>query len=193
MPTPWIVSNIVLCILVLIETALLILLLRALGRLRQECGFSGGRVADRISGGLPVGMQAPLITGTDQQGRTVSLNDTKGSTRILAFISPGCAACAGAISALNNVLASDPDVTVLLVSGSDSAANRAYAAEHHLGIPLLTPRPGRGKEVYRVEGVPFVFMIDGAGVIRAAGVVNGDEEMQRLLSTAQAAALVHSS
>ncbi len=81
----------------------------------------------------------------------------------------------------------------LLIGGSDSAANRAYAAEHHVRIPLLTPSVGRGKEVYRVEGVPFVFVIDGAGMIRAAGVVNDDEQMQRLLDMAQATALIHSS
>lgn len=192
MPIPWIISNLVLWVVVLIETALLVMLLRALGTLRQEGGFSGGRVADRVSGGLPVGMQAPIITATDLEGHQISLDDLRGRNRILTFISPGCAACEGAISALNTVLASRHDIAVLLVGGPDREANRAYAAEHHARVPILTPKPGRGKEVYRVEGVPFAFVIDGAGVIRAAGVVNDDEHLSHLLSEAQVAELSRS-
>ncbi len=84
------VSIIALWVLVLFETVLLVLLLRALGQIKQQGGVSGNQVQASGEGGLSPGKKAPSFTATDYEGRVVRLDDFQGQRRILAFILPGC-------------------------------------------------------------------------------------------------------
>lgn len=75
---------------------------------------------------------------------------------------------------------------MLVIGGAAKAANDAYAIEQNATIPILTPDSRLAKEVYLVQGVPFVYILDEAAIIRAKGVVNGLEHLQQLLVSADA-------
>ena len=188
-PTIWIVSSIALWILVLFETGLLLLLLRALGELRQRGTFSPrGDMESPETWGLAIGEQAPSFLATDQDGKAVRLDDFQGQRRVLAFILPGCSSCTDTMKALNTFVRNEGDAPVLVIGGSDRELNQAYAVEHDAEMSILTPALGFDGERFRIRGVPFIFVLDEAGVIRAKGAVYGIEQLQELLTKAFALA-----
>ena len=116
MLTLWIVV-IVLGMLQLFEIGLLMFLLRGLGKMKQAGALSSTKqesspFADR---GLAIGTQAPEFVVTDHGGRSITLKNSDGSWRILAFVSPGCPACAMTIKTLDDTLQERPDIAILVV------------------------------------------------------------------------------
>lgn len=183
MLTLWIVV-IVLGVLEIFETVLLVMLLRALGEIRQKgSGRSAGTVHHQDVGGLSVGEQAPSFVVMNPEGKPVSLENFEGQRRILAFISPGCPACASAISIFNAILKAERDFTILVIGGPDRELNRSYAAKHRLQVPILTPQSNFDQEEYLVPVIPFVFVLDETGIIRARGPVIDHPHMHNLLAT----------
>lgn len=185
MLTLWIVV-IVLGVLELFETGLLLLLMRGLGKMKQAGALFSTKqesspFADR---GLAIGTQAPEFVVTDHSGRSITLKESDGSWRILAFVSPGCPACAMTIKTLDEALQEKPDIAILVIGSAARAANTAYAIEQNARMPVLTPDATLAKEVYLVQGIPFVYVLDEIGIIRAKGVVNSPEHLQQLLSGA---------
>ena len=183
-PTAWVVSMIALWVLVLIETGLLLLLLRALGQLRQQGTLSTKDTPSIATWGLNVGEPAPSFTAIDQYGKRISFADFSGQKRILAFISPNCSVCAGAIEAMNGIIEQERGIAVIAVGDIDRERNNVYAAEYQARMPVLTPAFTAEKDLYRVQGIPFVFAIDEAGIIRAKGVVNERGSLRELLASA---------
>jgi methylamine dehydrogenase accessory protein MauD len=180
--TFWIVSNIALWILVLVETGLLLRLLTLLGNLREQgVLLPAQRQSIPSFGGLEVGTHAPPFSAIDTNGNTVELQTFQKQRCILAFISPDCSACAGVVEAIQTIGSEEHCLTLLLIGDTNSEFNRVYAVEHGIQLPVLTPASGLAKNVYRIPGVPFVFMLDEAGVIRAKGVVNQREQLEDLL------------
>jgi len=138
MLTLWIVV-IVLGVLELFETALLVLLLRALGQIKQQGGLAGSQRQSSGINGLAVGEKAPSFVAVDQHDQTLRMDDFKGRKRILAFITPGCTPCAETIEVLNAFSQDAHDVAVLIVGDTDHQQNMMYAVEHHAQMPVLTP------------------------------------------------------
>lgn len=186
MPTIWIVSITALWLLVLFETGVLLLLLRALGEIRQQVRQSSAtHTSSPATGGLAIGEKAPAFTTVKQDGSVMNLDDFQGRKRVLAFILPGCPACRGAITALNMLVQEEHDLEVLVVGGPDRAVNGAYALEQQMHMPLLTPAIATlSQDAYGIPGVPFVFVLDERGIVRAKRVVNLQEHMRALLSVA---------
>lgn len=183
------ISTIALWVLVLFETVLLLLLLRALGILRQK-GVLAATEQPLELGGLDVGEQAPAFVAIDQGGNPVRLEDFQGRQCVLAFILPGCSGCIGTLDSLKAVLQDEHDLAVIVISDADKEANRAYAIKHNLQIPVLTPDPDL-VSVYRVRTFPFVFVLNEAGVIRTKGVVNVSEQLRSMLMTANGSIPAH--
>ncbi|HLG65312.1 MAG TPA: redoxin domain-containing protein [Ktedonosporobacter sp.] len=172
--------------MLLFETVLLLLLLRALGELRQHMASSGtGQSRFFADRGLPLESQAPMFVALDHEDRPVRLEDTQGRRRVLAFVSPGCPACETTIDALNDFLREQKSVAVFVIGGTDKKANRAYAAERKAEMPILTPDAKLAREVYLIQGIPFVYILDEKGVIKAKGIVNALEHLHQLLSEAE--------
>lgn len=134
-------------------------------------------------GGLPVGEKAPSFVAMDQEGKLVSLEDTEGRQRILAFVSPGCPACGNAISILNTLWQERNDFVILVIGGLELELNRSYAAKHKSRMPILTPRSNFEQEDYFVPVVPFIFVLDETGYIRARGPVIDRVHFHNLLAT----------
>jgi methylamine dehydrogenase accessory protein MauD len=134
--------------------------------------------------GLDIGEKAPSFVTVDQDGNTIRLEDFRGRRCLLAFISPNCSACPGTIRVLDRFRSVERDVAVLVIGASDRELNAKFAAEYDTLVPILTPDPGLAMELYHVRAVPFLFALDETGVIRAKGVVNREEHLHTLLTTA---------
>lgn len=180
--TLWIISSVALWVLVLFETTLLVLLLRALGELKQKGMFSPPDVSQLT--GLAVGVQVPAFVATRQNGDTFRLEDMRGQRCLLAFVSPDCSACSGAIKAIGSVQQEEYDLAIVVVSSAEAQKNERYAREYAVQLPIWSIPLSLAMEVYRIPGVPFVFVLDVNGVIRAKGSVNQKEQLQEVLTMA---------
>jgi methylamine dehydrogenase accessory protein MauD len=182
-PLFWIIVIIALWAIVLFVMALQLLVLRALGELGQKGIVHSADSQPASSGGLNIGERVPLFEAVDFNGDTIRLEDFQEQRLILGFISPGCRACAEAIRALNAIQQDEPDLSILIVGSSDRSLNQIYAAEHASQIPILTPTTNV-ERLYRVPGVPFIFVLDDARTIRTKGFVNYREDISQMLTTA---------
>lgn len=174
------ISIVALWILVLVETGLLLLLLRVLGKLRQQ----GLLTPSTQSEGLKVGEQAPLFTAFDYDGKSTRLEDLQGRRRMLVFVAPGCPACSLAIEMLNTFLSSNKDITVLVLGDSDPQLNRLYAGEQGAQMDILAPESEKLKDTYDIPVIPFAYLLDEEGTIRARGFFTYREHLQSLLNDA---------
>jgi peroxiredoxin len=175
---------IALCVVVLFETGLLLLLVRGFGQMKQQGAFTRKPASSSGEWGLAIGDKAPSFIATDYEERPIRLDDFQGQRRILVFILPGCSSCADTIKVLNTILSDEPNLTVLVVGSSNRDQNRAYATEHDARMPILTFASGFDSELYHIQGAPFAFVIDEAGIIRAKGILHAHEQLQRLLGKA---------
>lgn len=180
----WMMSYIALWIMVLFETGLLFLLLRAIGELRRQGILPKENSNGVNTSGLAIGEQAPSFVATDYTGNDISLEDFQGMRRVLAFVSPGCPACASTIEVLNTLIQVERDIKVLVVGGPNRERNQAYGLEHKFVTSILTAPSTIVSETYRVSGVPFIFVLDEAGIILAKKVVNNSQHMHALLTDA---------
>jgi peroxiredoxin len=135
------------------------------------------------TGGLSTGTQAPTFTALDTDGQSVTLSDYLGYQVILAFISPGCAACETLLKTLHrwNHDEKQAAIKLIVVSGANDKQNRAYA--RRWGIPIFTPdRNLRGE--YEIQGTPHVYALDEQGAVRDSGGVVYLYHLRGLLSVA---------
>jgi methylamine dehydrogenase accessory protein MauD len=165
----------------LFETGLLLLLLRSLGELRQK-GLLSNQGPQKLN--LAVGERAPTFVTTDQDDKSVGIDESQGKRRILAFVSPGCSACTGTIIAIKTVMHYHNDLVVLLIGGPNNHRNKDYLLSQNLQLPILIGRSELTTDLYHIHAYPTVFVLDEEGFIRAKGVVNRYEDLQDLLNTA---------
>lgn len=174
---------IALWVVVLFVMALQLLVLRALGELGQKGIVHQADVQSASIGGLNIGESSPSFEAADFNGDMIRLEDFQEQRLILGFISPGCRACAEAIQAFNAIQQDEHDLSILIIGSSDRSLNQVYAAEHNAQIPILTPTTNV-EQLYRVPGVPFVFVLDEAKIIRSKGFVNYREDISQMLARA---------
>jgi peroxiredoxin len=189
MSVGWTISYFVLWVLVLVETLLLLLLLRALSELRQQLKLAIGTTSTEKPnlevGGLEIGEIAPLFVATDQNGNTFSLDQWQGQRRLLVFVSAGCTTCKKTIALLNRLLQREPDLQVLVVAmDGDESTNREFAQKSNAQMPVLTTDTDVARELYRVRMISAVFALDERGVIRAKKLVNEMDNLYDLLEEA---------
>jgi len=168
----WLVSFIVLWVIVILEGVLILLLYRQLGIL--YLGTASGVSRD----GLAVGAKAPDFSLPTADGRTVSLNSLRGRNVLLLFGSTHCEPCRRLLPGLEEFAGREGrDFQVLWLNQGTMEDTQAFLAETGSPLTMLTFREGLNDD-YRVRVTPFLFMIDGNGVIKAKGLANTKAQVE---------------
>jgi peroxiredoxin len=110
--------------------------------------------------GLAPPLSAPMI-----DGRTFDLTTLRGRPALVYFWATWCPICGAQASALDDVLADTPGVTVAMRSG-EAPALRAYLEKEGHGWPAIADTDGSIAREWRVSGVPAVYVLDARGRIR---------------------------
>ena len=138
--------------LVVGETLLLLLLLRALGALKlQNRREQDSSPSYDDIGGLKIGDIAPSFAAKDEHGHVMDLAESDEKLRLLIFLKPGCTACSDAIALVNEYLERENHADVYLFGLADQDANTSYAAQHFLRIPLWTPLTSSCEKMYDIR------------------------------------------
>jgi methylamine dehydrogenase accessory protein MauD len=105
--------------------------------------------------------------------------DDAASTLVL-FVSPTCPVCKVLIPVVESVARSEePGLRVWLASDGHRSEHEIFIADHGIAPEhyILSRELGMS---YQIEKLPTAVLIDGAGVLRARGLVNSREHLESL-------------
>jgi methylamine dehydrogenase accessory protein MauD len=179
--TSWLIAHLVLWGLALGVAFLLIGAFRAMGvwtwRLEQmELALSG-----RL--GLSPGTQAPGFTLLSVQGATVALKSFAGRRVLLVFTKIDSHPWQQLLPELNKRQQRGKLQVLLIETGGVKAAKK-LAGEAQAAFPVLVQETRNLAKRYHVPAMPFAFLIDEQGVIRAKGIASKREHPDFLLADA---------
>jgi hypothetical protein len=177
--------------LVSVETVLLVLLivlvvglLRSHAELLRRLGPADGQ-PDPAPAPTPrrdAGATAPALTGTTPAGDAVSLSFGEGasSPTLLAFLTTGCATCAGFWDTLGEHRLPDGVQTVIVAHGTDREQPAKLRKLAPAGVPVVMSSPAWTD--YEVPGAPYFVLVEGG--IRGEGVATSWAALSSLVGDA---------
>jgi methylamine dehydrogenase accessory protein MauD len=173
------VSNALLWLVVLVLAAVVAALVRQIGILHERVAPAGALVGRE---GPRVGEAAPRLTVDDWNGAPVLLGGPApdGRATLIAFLSPTCSVCKTMLEILDAVMRREQGrARVLFASDGPRAEHEAFVRTHGMAERgyLLSSELGL---VYQVGKLPYAVLIDGAGVLRAKGLINTREHVESL-------------
>jgi thiol-disulfide isomerase/thioredoxin len=138
---------------------------------------------------------APAVSGTDLEGKSLSLSAYAGKVIVLNFWASWCPPCRSEAPALEQIATDTRDSGVQFVgvdireSGSSDGPN--FVAGHHIDYPSFADQSSRIALAFRNSGVPpetppSTLIIDRQGRIAARGL--GEMSFSQLELTVQAVA-----
>lgn len=180
METALLVSTGLLWVLVLAMAVVIFALVRQIGVLYERVAPAGALM---VGGGPKVGEQAPVIEVSSLTGAAFGLGAPRADGRgtLVFFLSPTCPVCHGLLPALRSLLKRERDwLDGVLASDGEPERQRRFISEHRLeDLPyVLSTELGLS---YQVGKLPYAVLIDGAGIVRARGLINSREHLESLL------------
>jgi methylamine dehydrogenase accessory protein MauD len=173
------ISNALLWLLVLVLAGVVLALVRQLGVLSARIAPVG---ALATGAGPRHGDAAPLLELEDWSGRALRVGgeSADGRSTLLFFLSPRCPVCKELLPVVGALAESERGwLRVVWASDGERAEHAALVREHDLaarGFVLSTELA----LAYRVGQLPFAVLVDAAGRVRAAGIVNTREHLESL-------------
>jgi len=174
------VSTIALWIVVVVLAGVVAALVRQVGVLYERVAPAGALVLPQS---LVAGDAAPVIDAQDLAGRVhrVGGEHAAGRSTLVFFLSPTCPVCKQLLPALRSLARGEAGwLDVVLASDGARGEHESFVARARLDdFPyLLSTELG---VAYRVGKLPYAVLIDGEGVVRAAGLVNSREHLESLI------------
>jgi hypothetical protein len=174
------VRYLVLWIVVIVEAALLLVVLRTFGTFYLSTTSGVNR------DGLPVGSITPDFQAVTLDRRAITRESLRGRWAVLFFVDPMCQEC---YELLPDLVELEADLeglarTVVMFRGEreDAEAFPSLVASQLAIVPI-----GRKGliERFRVRASPFFQILDEQGVVRAKGLAGNRETVEHLISNAQ--------
>jgi methylamine dehydrogenase accessory protein MauD len=174
-----VVSNVILWVAVVVLAGMVAALMRQLGVLYERVAPAGALSLGR---GPAVGEVAPVVRAEDLAGREIELGGARpdGRSTLLFFLSPTCPVCKTLLPALHSAARDERSwLDVVLASDGPREEHAAFVRAHRLeGFPyVLSASLG---VTHQVGKLPYAVLLDGAGVVRAKGLVNTREHLESL-------------
>jgi hypothetical protein len=155
---------------------LVVVIYRQLGRLLRQPEHGTAL-------GPPVGSTAgPIRYERVPDGAAGLVTPGDGQALLIAFVDPTCPACEKLVTSLGELQAAGrlPAARILLLMSDPPAYLRVSAAFQATSLEIGRPVTGQELTGYRAEATPLLVAVDGAGVVRAAGVASSPGEVRAM-------------
>jgi peroxiredoxin len=134
--------------------------------------------------GLPPGTKARAFTLPSVQGARAVLKSFAGRRVLLVFTKSDGHPWQQLLTELNR-LQQRGDVQVLLIETGGPEPAKQLAGEGQAAFPVLVLETPHLVKRYHVPAMPFAFLIDEQGMIRAKGIVSNAQHLEFLLGEAR--------
>jgi methylamine dehydrogenase accessory protein MauD len=154
-------------------------LARQIGILHQRLQPVG---ALKLGSSLAVGQPAPVVEASDFGGQrlTIGAGDPAAADTLVIFVSPSCPVCKSLLPALRAIRRREkPPIKVILASDGPRLEHADFIAAESLGEFTYVLSEALGI-AYGAGRLPHAVLIDGAGIVRASGLVNSREHLDSL-------------
>lgn len=152
-------------------------LARQIGILHQRLPPAG---ALKLGTSLAVGQPAPVVEARDFAGQPLAIGAADALDTLLVFVSPSCPVCKSLLPALRAIRRREkPSTKVILASDGPRLEHADFIAAESLGEFTYVLSEALGI-AYGAGRLPHAVLIDGAGVVRASGLVNSREHLDSL-------------
>lgn len=175
------VAYVALWLIVIVQTVVLLEMLRQIGILRRRVGPEPGALL--TGGGLPRGTAAPAFAATDlQTEQVVTLEQFRGHRVLLVFLSGGCQACRTLAPDLGLFAQEHAgEIATLAVCSGSNDGCAGFAREYRLSLPVLLDPEHRIAGAYEARVTPCATLIDAEGRVLIHGVPNSADHLEGLL------------
>lgn len=187
MSTTFLASYLVLWALFLLQSFVILLLLRQVGVLHLRIGPVGARV---LAVGPEIGQPITPFSLVDMDNRhqAIQISNSMSKDVMLVFVTPGCANCASLMAALKPLVRQSRDAVAWAVVGFGGIDNcRSFRITHSLNFLLFAYDPPARKQ-YRVNLSPYAVRIRKDGLTISKGLVNQIEHLESILDVNSPAA-----
>lgn len=173
------VSNALLWVVVVLLCGVVLALVRQVGILHERVAPAGALM---VQGGPAIGDPAPVVELTTWHGATLRVGgpDPDGRSTLVCFLSATCPVCATLLPVLGAVRESEQRWLRVVAVGDGERAEHETLAERLAGRVDAFALSGPLGLAYRVPKLPYAVLLDEAGVVRAAGLVNTREHLESL-------------
>jgi methylamine dehydrogenase accessory protein MauD len=178
---PFIASYLVLWVIVVLQTFVLLELLRQIGIIRRLLPAEPGALL--TADGLERGDYAPPFHLRDlKDGISVSLSSLRGRRSLLLFVSPRCETCRKLAEQLP-AFARDyrDDVRFVTICAGRGDECLQFMDNHQLPAPFLFDSDEQTLKAYRVSGTPNAVLINEEGRVLIQGVPNEWQHLAGLI------------
>jgi peroxiredoxin len=134
--------------------------------------------------GQPPGTRARAFTLPSVQGAPVALKSFAGRRVLLVFTKSDSHPWQQFLAELNR-LQRRGDVQVLLIETGGPELAKQLAGEGQAAFPVLVQETRNLARRYHIHALPFAFLIDEQGTIRARGIVSSRQHLDLLLGEAR--------
>jgi methylamine dehydrogenase accessory protein MauD len=177
-----IASQILLWIAVGVLSLVVVALARQIGVLHERVAPVG---ALKVDTAVAVGQKSPVLALATLAGTTAHIGRElqEADAQLLLFVSPDCPICKNLIP-VAKVFARDERLTVLFIGDGEAAAQRLMIERFGIDPATFVNSPEVGMR-FGVGKLPYAVLIDDAGVIASAGLVNSREHLESLVVAKQ--------
>jgi methylamine dehydrogenase accessory protein MauD len=174
------ISQAALWLMMLVMAGLQLALLRQVGVIHERIAPMGALNFDR---GPKEGENAPLFELVDLGGQPIKLGGASAAGRsvLLFFLSPSCPVCKKMLPILRSIARAESRwLDIVLASDGEPAEHERFVRAQRLeDFPyVLSQELGL---TWRVGKLPYAALVDGAGVVRAKGLINTREHLESLI------------
>ena len=154
-------------------------LARQVGILYERIAPMGALITDS---GPAVGQPVARFDLHALDGRAVAIGAAGARSQLVFFLSPSCPVCKKLLPILASVAAAEHSwLDIVLASDGEPAEHQAFVKQRRLEKfrYVLSRELGLA---FRVSRLPYAALIDGAGVVRAKGLINNREQLESLFN-----------
>ena len=134
---------------------------------------------------LNIGDPAPAFTGTDQNGKTISLNDFRGHKLVLYFYpkddTPGCTAEACNLRDNFDGLL-NRGFKIVGVSPDSLTSHQKFAGKYNLPFPLIADEGVKILKDYGAWGEKSMYGKKYEGVLRTTFVISETGKIEKIIT-----------
>lgn len=166
-------SNIILWVVVIIQTLFIFLLTKSITHFLKNL-----RIEKTNSNLLAAGKKAPLFKETDNEGNLVKLSDFNNSFTLLFFADDICNMCKETFILIKNKI--PPSIRVIVIADENPELENLSNLVTHKNMYLI--RSNDLSVNYQIKEVPTLFLLDKEGMIKKIYDNNEIQDLIRDLS-----------